>query len=178
MGFDALSLAAVAESAGVTRPTISYHFQSKTMLYKAVLAQVYNEIGRTVSAIEFSAHGQRIDSQFSEFVTRILNPDGAWSVAAFLPSLVMDCSRHPEVVDEGVAILAQVRAFLGSSMTAVKPGRGDDQDTELPTAVEARVALVLGLGVYAGFVGTDVQAQRVFEYWLTVLDQTAQSPAG
>ncbi len=171
VGFDALSLAAVAENAGITRPTISYHFQSKTRLYKSVLAQVHNDIDRAAAATCLSVHRQRPSTQLSEFLTRILNPDGVWSTAAVLPSMVVDCRRHPEVVDGGAAILERVRAFLASSMTAENSGGSHDSDTELATVVEAKVALVLGLSVYAGFVGTNVQAQQVFDYLLTVMDR-------
>ncbi|MCV7227849.1 TetR family transcriptional regulator [Mycolicibacterium komossense] len=172
VGFDALGMAAVAEIAGVTRPTISYHFRSKAALYQAVLAQAYNDIDRAAAATGFSVRGGA-GTQLSEFITRVLNPDGGWSLAALLPSLVMDSRRHPEVMDDGAAILGRVRAFLTSSMTAEKSGgNGDDeQDAELSTVVEARMALVLGLGMYAGFVGTDAQTQQVFEYWLTVMDE-------
>lgn len=149
-GFDALSLAAVADAAGVTRPTISYHFPSKTALYRAVLAQARNGIDRAAATTGFSIHGERVSTRLSEFVTRIMKPGGDWSAAAFLPGLAMDCSRHPDVLADGTEILGLVRAFLTSSMTTVAPvDDGDGDPTEFATAVEATMTFLLGLGVYA-----------------------------
>jgi AcrR family transcriptional regulator/DNA-binding transcriptional ArsR family regulator len=175
VGFDALSLAAVADAAGITRPTISYHFHSKVALYKSVLAQTHNDIQRAAATTDISIHGESAGTPLSEFLTRLLNPDGAWSAAALLPRLVMDCRTHPEVVDNGAAILGSVRAFLTTSTKSTSAAGSAGDDSELSTAVEAKVALVLGLGIYAGFVGTDAQSQKVFDYWLTVLDDALRS---
>ena len=52
-GFDGVPLQAIAERAGVRQPTLLYHFESKELLYRAVVEQVVDdwaaETGRAIS---------------------------------------------------------------------------------------------------------------------------------
>ncbi|MGK2854489.1 MAG: TetR/AcrR family transcriptional regulator [Microbacteriaceae bacterium] len=117
VGFDALSIGAVADAVGVSRPAIGYHFKTKSALCKAVRAETHRDIDRAATTTAFFLPGERVSTQLSAFITKIMNPDGGWSAATFLPSLIMDCRRHPDVLEDEAEILGLVRAFFTSSMT-------------------------------------------------------------
>lgn len=118
VGFDALTMGAVADAAGVSRAAINYYFKSKGELYRAVLAETHTDIDRAASATTHFLRGEQVSTQLHAFITKLINPQGDWSAAAALPSLILDCRRHPDLVDESIDIIGLVRTFLTSSMAA------------------------------------------------------------
>lgn len=168
VGFDALTMGAVADAAGVSRAAVNYHFKSKGALYKAVLAETHTDIDRAASATTHFLHGENVSTQLYAFITKLINPQGDWSAAAALPSLIMDCRRHPDLVDDNIDIIGLVRAFLTSSMTA--SAADDGRDDELAVAVEATIAFILGLGMSAQFGGSKARAEELLVSWLALLD--------
>lgn len=180
-GFDALTMGAVADAAGVSRAAINYHFTSKGALYRAVLAETYTDIDRAGSATVHFLRGEQVSTKLYAFITKLLNPHGDWSAAAALPSLILDCRRHPDLVDDSNDIIGLVRRFLTSSMTATAAHEEHgDQDKELGVAVEATIAFILGLGLSAQFGGSDSRAQQLLVSWLALMDgadEEQQQPA-
>ena len=49
-GIDGSTLADIATAAGITRPSLLYHFASKERLYEAALARVFADIGEMIRA--------------------------------------------------------------------------------------------------------------------------------
>jgi AcrR family transcriptional regulator len=49
-GIDGATLADIATAAGITRPSLLYHFASKERLYEAALARVFADIGAMIHA--------------------------------------------------------------------------------------------------------------------------------
>jgi len=49
-GIDGATLADIAAAAGITRPSLLYHFASKERLYEAALARVFADIGAMIRA--------------------------------------------------------------------------------------------------------------------------------
>lgn len=171
VGFDALTMGAVAAAAGVSRAAINYHFTSKAALYRAVLAETHTDIDRAASATAHFLRGEQVSTQLQAFITKLVNPHGDWSAAAALPSLILDCSRHPDLVDDGVDIIGLVRGFLTSSMSAAAAHQGpDEQDGGLAVSVEATLAFILGLGISAQFGGGNTRAQQLLVSWLALVD--------
>ena len=50
-GFDAAKLADIAKDAGITRPSLLYHFESKEKLYNAVVEEVFASLQQLFSGI-------------------------------------------------------------------------------------------------------------------------------
>lgn len=171
VGFDALTMGAVAAAAGVSRAAINYHFTSKAALFRAVLAETHTDIDRAASATAYFLRDEHVSTQLQAFITKLVNPHGDWSAAAALPSLILDCSRHPDLVDDGVDIIGLVRTFLTSSMA--ESASGDDHEKELAVSVEATIAFILGLGISAQFGGGNDRAQQLLVSWLALVDGTA-----
>lgn len=178
VGFDALTMGAVADAAGVSRAAINYYFKSKGELYRAVLAETHTDIDRAASATTHFLRGEQVSTQLHAFITKLINPQGDWSAAAALPSLILDFRRHPDLVDESIDIIGLVRTFLTSSMAA--SATHDDHDGELAVAVEATIAFILGLGMSTQFGGSNTQAQQLLASWLALVDganEVQQRPA-
>ncbi|MFD0889254.1 helix-turn-helix domain-containing protein, partial [Streptosporangium algeriense] len=49
-GYGAVGLARIVDAAGVTKGALYHHFDGKAALFRAVLAQVQQEVGRHVAA--------------------------------------------------------------------------------------------------------------------------------
>lgn len=168
VGFDALTMGAVADAAGVSRAAVNYYFSSKRALYKAVLAETHADIDRAASATKHFLHGENVSTQLYAFVTKLINPHGDWSAATALPSLIMDCRRHPDLLDDSVDIIGLVRTFLTSLMPASAVPE-EDRD-ELTAAVEATIAFILGLGISAQFGTSAARAEQLLVSWLGLVD--------
>ena len=59
LGFDAARLQDIAGAAGITRPSLLYHFESKEVLYNAVVERTFSDLLQAFSEIRISGSGAR-----------------------------------------------------------------------------------------------------------------------
>ena len=165
-GFHSTSMNDVAEAAGVTKPVLYQHFDSKRDLYKALLDEVGNRLldsiakataeatdGKSQTELGFRAYfrwvsddhdgfrllfgsGSRRDDEFNEAIRKIT----AESARAVAPLIAVDIDEsHRETLAHALVGLAE-----GASRRLV--GLGQDFD---PDAIAAEVSALAWAGLRA-----------------------------
>ncbi len=153
LGYDAATFQAIAVRADLTRPAINHYFASKRVLWREVVEQTNTQV---VSAGMERAQGHPgLLSRLSSFFAAVMQADSEdRSAAAFLVTSVLEAQRHPELSDEEHDSLKNSRAFVSWAVNdAIKRGELTT-DTDVGHLVEMLVAVMWGMGFYAGFVGT------------------------
>ena len=159
LGYDAATFQAIAIRADLTRPAINHYFASKRLLYREVVEQTNAMV---VSAGMARAQGQTtLLGRLSAFFAAAMQADTEdRSAAAFLVTSVLESQRHPELSDDEHDSLKNSRAFVSWVVNdAIQKGELTT-DTDVPQLVEMLVAVMWGMGFYAGYVG-DAQRARV-----------------
>jgi TetR/AcrR family transcriptional regulator, repressor for uid operon len=152
-GYDAATFQAIAIRADLTRPAINHYFANKRVLYWQVLDETNSAV---VAASVQRARGEAtLTGQVSAFIqgaieSEVENP----TAAAFLITATLESQRHPELRRPGTDSASTTRAFL---LWAINDAiqRGDlDADTDASALTEMLLAVLLGVGFYAGFIGS------------------------
>jgi AcrR family transcriptional regulator len=152
LGYDAATFQAIAIRADLTRPAINHYFASKRVLYRDVVEKT-NEL--VVAAGMEKAHGETaLLKRLSAFFSAAMQAESRdRSAAAFLVTSVLESQRHPELSRDEHNSLKASRAFVTWAVTdAIERGELTT-DTDVATLVEMLVAVMWGMGFYAGYVG-------------------------
>jgi AcrR family transcriptional regulator len=152
LGYDAATFQAIAIRADLTRPAINHYFASKRVLWAEVVEQTNAMI---VSAGKTRAEGETsLIGRLSAYFTAAMQADSEdRSAAAFLVTSVLESQRHPELSNDEHDSLTNSRAFVtGAVKDAIERGELTT-DTDVNHLVEMLVAVMWGMGFYAGFVG-------------------------
>lgn len=152
LGYDAATFQAIAIRADLTRPAINHYFASKRVLYREVVEKT-NEVvvaaGMAKAEVETS-----LLKRLSAFFSAAMQAESRdRSAAAFLVTSVLESQRHPELSRDEHNSLKASRAFVTWAVTDAI-ARGElTTDTEVESLVEMLVAVMWGMGFYAGYVG-------------------------
>lgn len=152
LGYDAATFQAIAIRADLTRPAINHYFSSKRVLYREVVEQT-NEM--VVAAGMAKAEGETsLLKRLTAFFSAAMQSDSRdRSAAAFLVTSVLESQRHPELSRDEHNSLKASRAFVSWAVTDAI-ARGElATDADVTTLVEMLVAVMWGMGFYAGYVG-------------------------
>jgi AcrR family transcriptional regulator len=152
LGYDAATFQAIAIRADLTRPAINHYFASKRVLWREVVEQTNSLI---VSAGMARAQGEaNLLSRLSAFFTAAMQAESEdRSAAAFLVTSVLESQRHPELSGDDHDSLKNSREFVAWAVNDAI-SRGElTTDTDVNYLVEMLVAVMWGMGFYAGFVG-------------------------
>lgn len=162
LGYDAATFQAIAIRSDLTRPAINHYFESKRVLYREVIEQT-NAMVVGVGFERAKAQSTLL-ARLSAFFSVVMQTDTKdRSVAAFLVTSVLEAQRHPELAHETHDSLASSREFIS---WAVREAMGSGElttDTDVETLVELLVAVMWGMGFYAGYVGSHADLERVIE---------------
>lgn len=152
LGYDAATFQAIAIRADLTRPAINHYFASKRVLWAEVVAQTNATV---VSAGIARAKEQKtLVDRLSAFLSVATQADAEdRSAAAFLVTSVLESQRHPELSDDENDSLKTSREFVSWAVNDAITGGELSTATDVDHLVEMLVAVVWGMGFYAGFVG-------------------------
>ena len=162
LGYDAATFQAIAIRAGLTRPAINHYFASKRVLWSQVVEQTDALV---VSAGRKRAKGEtNLLSRLSAFFTAAIQTEADdRSAAAFLVTSVLESQRHPELSGDEHDSLRTSREFIAWAVhDAIEKGELTT-DTNVSELVEMLVAMMWGMGFYAGFVGNHEELSAVVE---------------
>lgn len=152
LGYDAATFQAIAIRADLTRPAINHYFSSKRVLYRDVVEQTNAKV--IASGIAKAREATTLLNRISTFFAAAMDAESTdRSAAAFLVTSVLEAQRHPELVSEEHDALRSSREFVKWAVDEAIAGGELSTDTDIPAIVEMLVAVMWGMGFYAGYVG-------------------------
>ena len=160
LGYDAATFQAIAIRADLTRPAINHYFASKRVLWGEVVEQT--NAGIVSAGIARAQEQLTLIERLSAFLSVATQVDSEdRSAAAFLVTSVLESQRHPELSNDEHDSLKNSRAFVSWAVNDAI-SRGElSTDTDVDHLVEMLVAVVWGMGFYAGFVGDRTELSAV-----------------
>lgn len=160
LGYDAATFQAIAIRADLTRPAINHYFASKQVLWREVVEQTNAMIAREGRAK--AENETNLLNRLSAYFTAAMQADSEdRSAAAFLVTSVLESQRHPELAGDDHDALKNSREFIAWAVNdAIERGELST-DTDVKHLVEMLVAVMWGMGFYAGFVGTHQELTAV-----------------
>lgn len=168
VGFDAATFQAIADRADLTRPAINHYFAGKAELYREVLRQT-NEIFVDWSAGK-AQHEVTLVGRLRAYISSGLESlEEERSAAAFLVTSVVEAQRHPDLVEAEDDTNQGTRAFVEEAVRVAIESGDVSADIEVESVVEMLVALLWGLTIYGGFVGSQERLEQISDRFLELL---------
>ncbi|WNG90636.1 helix-turn-helix domain-containing protein [Mycobacterium sp. ITM-2016-00318] len=160
-GYDGTTLREVAQRAGLSRPTVNYHFEDKRAMYHEAIKATYTEV--VVPAIDRAAQETGLARQVSVLIRTAGDAIAQdRSVAAFLWTSAAECQRRPELRDPDHCPVTITRRFLIWAVNdAVDRGELSSSAARVNPLVDTLAAMLAGVGFFAAFVGTPQQIRAV-----------------
>jgi AcrR family transcriptional regulator len=146
IGYDAATFQEIATRADLTRPAINHHFPTKAILFRQVAEQ-------TEAFVRAAGQAQEEDR----------------TVSAFLVVSMLESQRHPELLSDGKGALDHTRDFM---IAVIREGVSNGElpaDTDAGVVSEMLIAMLWGLGFYAGFVDDTRQMLPVTDEFLRLV---------
>jgi AcrR family transcriptional regulator len=152
LGYDAATFQAIAIRADLTRPAINHYFASKRVLWREVVEQT-NALVVSAGTVRAQAETSLLARLSAFFAVAMQAESEDRSAAAFLVTSVLESQRHPDLSTDEHDSLKASRDFMSWAVDdAIKRGELTT-DTDVNHLVEMLVAVMWGMGFYAGFVG-------------------------
>lgn len=151
VGYDAATLEEIATRADLTRPAINHYFASKRVLYRHVVDWTHNTVMQ--ASVERAERENSLLGQIGVFMALVIQADPDRSAARFMVTAVLESHRHPDLCEPEQDLVAKTRAFI-TRVVHEALGRGElDPASDVPSLVDMMLAMLWGMGFYAGFVG-------------------------
>jgi TetR/AcrR family transcriptional regulator, repressor for uid operon len=161
-GYGAATFQAIAIRADLTRPAINHYFANKRVLYWQVLEET------TEAVVRVSTQRARRETTLAGRISAFL--DGTVdaeiknrTASAFLITATLEAQRHPELSRPQSEPAGATREFL---LWAINDGiqRGELRpDTDAAALAAVLLSVLLGIGFYAGYVGSRDEFDRLTE---------------
>lgn len=168
LGYDGATFQEIAVRADLTRPAINHYFQSKLALYRYVVEDANQLVIR--AGADHAERETTFAGRMQAFIhsgMQSVNRDP--TVAAFLVTSVLEHQRNPQFHDEPNNTLQWGREFATWILREAVAAGELPPGTDIDASTEMLIAMLLGLGLYAGFVGSWAQLEAVTEQFLRML---------
>ena len=159
-GYHSASMHEVADRAGITRTLVSMYFPGKRGLYQATTKATYLDV--LLPTVGRAIQEKTLRRQLSVFLDMAGSAGASdQSAAAFLFTSIVECQARPELRDPEYDPLSTIRQFLTWAVSGAVERGELSADTAVGPLVELLFATLWGVGLYAGFIGTQRQAEAV-----------------
>lgn len=170
LGYDAATFQAIAIRADLTRPAINHYFASKRILFGEVL-ELTNK-GVVAAGSERAQAATSLVGRLQAFIAAAVAADSDdRSAAAFLVTAVLESQRHPELKLSQNDALESSRQFVKWAVEEAISSGELTVETDVDAVVEMLVAVLWGMGFYAGFVGGHEELESITEQLSLLLEQ-------
>lgn len=169
LGYEKTTFKEIAERAGLTRPAVNHYFHNKEALYTALFDATRDSVVQ--AALAQAAGEDKLPNQLSMFLHAAAQIDSTdRTFARFIAASLLDAFRHPELRDRAQNQLEDVRAFVDQALNMAIERGEIRADTNVSAVTEMLIAVMWGMGLYAGFVGTHEQLESVVEQFSRLLE--------
>lgn len=161
-GYDAATFQAIAVRADLTRPAINHYFSSKRELYR----EVVNETNAVVVAasVERAQRETTLIGRVSGFVEAATQAEiENRAASAFLITVALESQRHPDLGPGEADSMRATRKFLSWAINDAIESGELASDTNASALTELLIAVLLGVGFYAGFLASREEFTTVIE---------------
>jgi AcrR family transcriptional regulator len=160
-GFAGASVRAIAESAGVSKSLVLYHFGSKEQLYVQVQTRVYERLATSIRAAVARSGGDLVQRGMVALDALIgeLRANNDLATQTLLGARALSSERLRHDVD---ALRRKLRRLLHDTMRDVL---GDDAllPFDQETAADLLFAVLAGIGMEAAFEDTPERVDRMLD---------------
>lgn len=168
LGYEGTTFKAIAERAGLTRPAVSHYFRNKELLFLALSESARDTV--VTAGADRAGGAITLPDRLAAFLDSAMQVDSADpSFARFMAASVLDAFRHPQLREAAHGQLDHVRAFVRQALEAAVAEGEVRPDLDVPAVTEMLIAVLWGMGLYAGFVGTHEQLEHVVAQFVRLL---------
>lgn len=149
-GYEAATFQAIAERAGLSRPTMHYYFHTRQQIYDCLV----NEASSIVAdCVDEAKREKTLLAQLSAFVSAASRLGFAErSMMRFIIAARLEHHRNPNLRDGHSPVVSAMQSFYASIVDdAIARGEIPD-DADAAAVVNMLLAMFLGVGCYAGFI--------------------------
>lgn len=175
-GYDAATFQAIAIRADLTRPAINHYFANKRVLYWQVLDETNNAM--VAASTQRASSETTLIGRVSAFIESATEAElENHAASAFLIAATLESQRHPELSRPGSDSVNTTRAFL---LWAINDGIQSGElnaDTNAVALTEMLLAVLLGVGFYAGFVGSRDEFDAITDQLKLLLTRSLAQPS-
>ena len=151
VGYDAAKFEEIAARADLTRPAINHYFANKRVLYREVVDMTHATVMQ--ASVERAEQETTLLAQIGVFMALVIQADPDRSAARFMVTAVLESHRHPDLCEPEQDLVTRTREFIAKLVTAARDRGELDADTPVGGVVDMMLALLWGMGFYAGFAG-------------------------
>lgn len=171
LGYERTTFKEIAARAGLTRPAVNHYFAGKKALYDAISESTQATV--VAEGVANAAMRTTVPERLATFLETASQIDSKdRSYARFITSSLIDGFRHPELRDQAYSQLDDLRNFVEQGLRASIRTGEIRPDLDVSAVTEMLVAVMWGMGFYAGFVGTHDQLESVVAQFSKLLDGT------
>jgi AcrR family transcriptional regulator len=162
LGYERTTFQEIATRAGLTRPAVNHYFHDKAALYRALFDSVLETV--VDASVEQAVTQDSLSGRISAFLEAAVQIDSQdRSFARFMAASVLDGYRHEHLRDSTREQIEQVREFVRLALRAAVESGEVRPDIDIPAVTEMLVAVLWGMALYAGFIGTHDQLEQVVD---------------